>query len=345
MRIILGFLIVFFSYSCNIEKKEKALDKNIILKSTIDSLVTNSKFNGVIYLAKDTFEIYSKTMGYANLEIQQKNKLNNQFVIGSISKQITAALVLIEFEKGNLKLHDKIEKHLKNIQQPWVKKVSIHHLLTHTHGITALDQPLEFEQGTQFKYSQLGYHLLALILEKIIQKPFIEISTNFFKELNLSNTFHPKDSSYKNLVKGYEEITIDSLQYSTKSLENYAAAGSFISNAEDLCKWNFLLHSGKIVKKETLALMTSKYATRNHPIFEKIEYGYGLLFKDQEENIQIGAFGYTPGFVSSSYYYPETHFNLIILENTARSLNDFKITFEIHTKLMMLIKNERPILH
>lgn len=343
MRIIIwGLLILMFACSCKINK-EKLVKEHTKLASKIDSLTANSKFNGVIYLAKDTSKVYSKTMGYANLESQQKIKINDQFVIGSISKQITAALVLREYEKGNLSLNDTIGKYLKKIEQPWSKKISIHHLLTHTHGIRALDLPLEFEQGTQFKYSQLGYHLLALILEEITHKSFNDLSTLFFEEIGLLNTFHPQNTNYKNLVKGYEEVTPDSLVYATSSLENYAAAGSFISNAKDLCKWNFLLHSGQIVKKETLQLMASKYATRNHPIFEKIEYGYGLIFKDKEENIQIGAFGYTPGFVSTCYYYPQTNLSLIVLENTARNLDNFKVTFEIHTKLMELIKKEQPI--
>lgn len=120
---------------------------------------------------------------------------------------------------------------------------------------------------------------------------------------------------------------------------NYAAAGSLISNAEDLDKWNKFLYSETLVKQGTLVLMKKRYATRIHPIFDTIEYGYGLLFKDGEQNLQIGVLGYGPGFVSACYFYPLSNMSLIVLENTANSLDDFKKTFKVHTEIMELIKN------
>ncbi len=266
--------------------------------------------------------------------------LDDQFVIGSISKQITAVLVLREFEKGNLDVSDKINKYLADIDQPWVNEVTIHHLLTHTHGIVGLDKPLEFQSGSQFHYSQLGFELLAQILEKQSGRSFKDLSSELFDQYGLENTFHPENSVYQNLVKGYEENEKGVLEYSIESLRNYAAAGSFISTAMDLNQWNQLLHSGKLVKMETLNLMTTKYATRNHPIFDTVDYGYGLLFSDGEQNIQIGALGYTPGFVTASYYYPKTGMNLIVLQNTANHLEDFKRTFAVQTEIMQLVKNQ-----
>ena len=245
-------------------------------------------------------------------------------------------------EKGNISLTDKINKYLPKIEQLWSKKVTIHHLLTHTHGIRSTKEPLEFELGSKFKYSQLGYNLLARILEQVTDKSFENLATELFNKYKLSNTFHPNNKTYKNLVNGYKENKNGEMIFATNSLRNYAAAGSFISNAKDLSTWNELLHSGKLVTTETLELMKTKYATRRHPIFGKVEYGYGLLFKDGEENIQIGALGYAPGFVSASYYYPKTKLNLIVLENTARDLDDFKKVFRIHIEIMKIIKNELP---
>lgn len=267
--------------------------------------------------------------------------MDNQFVIGSISKQITAVLILREYESGNLKLEDKIIQYLPDIKQPWGNEVTIHHLLVHTHGITDLNKPLEFESGSQFQYSQFGYELLAQILEKTTGKTFNELSTEFFNEYGLKNTYHPDNKKYTSLVKGYEEAENGKLEF-VNSLDNYAAAGAFISTAADLNNWNELLYSGKLVDDSTLLLMQTRYATRLHPIFDKIEYGYGLLFKDGENNIQIGAFGYAPGFVSACYHYPQSNMNLIVLENTARKLNDFKETFRVHTELMELIKTQPP---
>lgn len=336
--IILAF--VYFT-SCQTIGQEK--NKNYSeLTLRIDSIIINNSFNGVVLLTKDSNTIYSKSIGYSNLEKKTPMVLNDQFVIGSISKQITAVLILREYEKNKIGLNDTINQYLTEIHQSWANEVTIHQLLTHTHGIIDLDKPLEFKQGSQFHYSQVGYELLAQILQIVTGQTFENLSTELFQKYGLNNTFHPNNKKYKHLVKGYEENENGILVFATNSLDNYVPAGGFISDVADLKKWNEKLYSGQLVRKETLELMSTKYATRIHPIFEIVEYGYGLLFKDGEQNIQIGALGYAPGFVSACYYYPQTNMNLVVLENTANNLDDFKQTFKVHTEIMELIKKRTP---
>ncbi len=305
--IILTFILLT---SCQIYGQGNQ-ESFVELTSEIDSIISKNKFNGVVYLSTDSIDIYSKSIGFSDLENKTKIDINDQFVIGSISKQITAVLILREYEKGKIGLNDTIGEYLTEINQTWVKLITIHQLLTHTHGIVDLDKPLQFIQGSQFQYSQLGYELLAQILQKVTGKTFKDLSTELFNQYGLKNTFHPNNKAYKNLVKGYEEGENGILEYTEHSLDNYASAGSFISNVRDLKRWNQLLYAEKLVKKETLELMKTKYATRIHPIFDTIDYGYGLIFKAGEQNIQIGAFGYAPGFVSACYYYPQTKLNLV----------------------------------
>ena len=341
MKFSILILGIFLIVSCQTHQ-QKDSDSYNDLKSEIDSILINSSFNGVVLLTKDTARIYSKAVGYSDIENKIPIKLDDQFVIGSISKQITAVLILREYENGKIKLDDKIDQYLSDIDQTWVKEVTIHQLLTHTHGIVAINKPLEFKQGSRFHYSQLGYELLANILEKVTSKTFNELSTELFNKYGLTHTFHPDNKEFKNLVKGYRETKNGKLKYCSNSLFNYVPAGSFISSVEDLNRWNQFLHSGKLVKKESLELMKTKFATRIHPIFGTVEYGYGLLFKDGEENIQIGALGYAPGFVSACYYYPQSKLNVSVLQNTATNLDDFKKTFKVHTELMELIKKQTP---
>ncbi|CAM3096284.1 serine hydrolase domain-containing protein [Flavobacterium frigoris] len=338
-----SILILAFAFLTSCQTFGQQKNKNYAdLTTNINSIIANNSFNGVVFLTEDSTTLYSKAIGYSDLKNKTPLTINDQFVIGSISKQITAVLVLREYEKGKIRLENKINDYLIDSKQPWSKEVTIHQLLTHTHGIVALDAPLEFKQGSQFHYSQLGYELLAQILEKVMGKTFEKLATELFNEYELKNTFHPKNKRYKHLVKGYEENENGVLEFTPNSLSNYAAAGAFISNVADLKKWNHLLYSGKLVKKETLELMKTKYATRIHPVFGTIDYGYGLLFKDGEQNLQIGAFGYAPGFVSACYFYPQTNRNLIILENTGNNLDDFKKTFKVHTEIMELIKKQTP---
>ncbi|WP_192346147.1 serine hydrolase [Algoriphagus sp. Y33] len=331
---LLLFLNSFFSKGQNDKAHYSAL------VSEIDAIIEESNFNGVVLFTEGTSTIFHKAKGYANFEDRVLIEKADQFVIGSISKQITAVMVLREYEKGNLNLDDEIGKYLPLIDQSWSKSVTIHHLMTHTHGIVDVNQQLEFEPGSRFHYSQLGYELLAQILENITGNSFEELSTQLFLEYGLSNTFHPDNKGYKSLVKGYEESENATLEYVTNSLDIYVAAGAFISNAEDLSRWNYLLYSGKLVTKETLKLMKMRYATRIHPIFGQIEYGYGLLFNRGEENIQIGALGYAPGFASACYYYPRADLSILVLENAPRHMDDIKKTFRIHTQLMEAVKSE-----
>ncbi|MEL6190440.1 MAG: serine hydrolase domain-containing protein [Bacteroidota bacterium] len=306
----------------------------------IDSIMsTHPDFNGGVLVTIDSTVLYSKMLGYSDLEEEVDLHPKDLFVIGSISKQITAVLVLREWEKGRFQLTDPIGKYLEDIPSDWTEIVTIHHLLTHTHGIVAIDEPLAFEPGSQFQYSQLGYDLLAGILEKVTGSYFKELSEDLFAEYKLPNTHHPETNYKDSIVKGYGEANDDLQEVeSSRSLRNYAAAGSFISDLHDVNRWNYLLHSGKLVQDSTLSLMKIAYATRNHPIFEEVDYGYGLLFLEGENDIQIGALGYAPGFVSASYYHPQTGISLVVLSNVARRLEDFPQTFNVHVELMNYVK-------
>lgn len=339
MKFARFIFLLLFLYSCEAEEGTKTLTDPIYPR--LDSLITNSEFSGVVFAARDSALLYTKAIGYSDIENEELIKPDDRFVIGSISKQITAVLVLREYEKGKLKIEDTIDKYLSAIEQPWAKEITIHHLLTHTHGISAIDEALAFEPGSRFRYSQLGYDLLAQILEEVTAQSFSGISEDLFTEFGLKNTFHPEKLDQRGYVKGYAEQENGDLVYTENSLRNYPAAGSFISTAEDLIRWNYLLHSNQLVQAASLKLMKTRYATREHPIFDTVEYGYGLLFKEGEENIQIGALGYAPGFVSAAYYHPKSKMNLVVLQNTARHLSDFRQTFGTHLNLMEAIKKHK----
>lgn len=338
MKFYLLFLALVLLTACQTTSDDSA-NHHAELISKVDSVIKENKFNGVILMAKDTSILYNEAFGYSDLESRIPIDLNDQFVIGSISKQITAVLILREYEKGRIDLHDTINQYLTEIDQPWLNEVTIHQLLTHTHGIVSVTDSLAFKAGSEFQYSQLGYQLLAQCLEKVTNKTFEELSTELFSELGMNDSCHPDNREETALVKAYEVDESGALTFARNSLDNYAAAGSFISSATDLRIWNYKLQTGRIVKPETLALMSTNFATRIHPIFERIQYGYGLLFKEGEQNIQIGALGYAPGFASACYFYPEGKLNLVVLGNVAYALSDFKLTFKVHTELMELTKD------
>jgi len=313
----------------------------------IDSLIaakTIKPFNGIVLVSKNSETDYVKIAGYSNLEKKVPLLLTDQFIVGSISKQFTAVLILQQYDKGHLKLHDPIHTYLPNLPQSWADTVTIHQLLTHTHGITALNIPLAFPAGTQFMYSQLGYELLSQIAEKTSGKTFANLSQELFSSCKMTNSFHPYIHEYKHLAQGYSELQKGtlSLEPENESTSNYIAAGSFISTPQDLVVWNTLLHTGKLLKDSTYQLMITQHknAVRDHPIFGTTYYGYGITVDYTNDLIQLGQTGFAPGFVSMNFYYPKTKMSIVVLENTAWDTDDLKKTFYYHQHIQKIIRRD-----
>lgn len=311
------------------------------LRSELHSLFHESEFWGAALVLRGDKVIFSSSGGLARQDKQILVNTKDRFVIGSISKQITAALVMRAWEKQALSLQDPLVEYLSEIQQPWGRTVTIHHLLTHTHGIQSVDKPLHFELGSRFEYSQLGYDLLAQILAAVHKTSFWQICSELFEELGLLNTYHPRDLDKAKIVDGFERSKPGKYEIATNSLKNYAAAGSLISTVSDLARWNELLFSGAVVSRASLDRMSTRYATRQHPIFGAVEYGYGLLFEKHEQDLQIGALGYAPGFASASYYYPKQNMTLVLLSNRVDLSQGFKHAFRVHTRAMQLVKQHQ----
>jgi D-alanyl-D-alanine carboxypeptidase len=309
----------------------------------IDSLLSvgqKKTFNGTILVLCKGKVLYSKTCGYSNLPDSVPLLATDQFVIGSISKQFTAALVLREYDRGRLDLFKPIRTYLPDLLQAWADTVTVHHLLTHLHGIVGLDKPTAFTVGSQFSYSQIGYDLLAKIVERTSGKSFAELSADLFRQYGMKSSFHPDNKAYTHLVKGYTEAETGKLEPETETFQNYVAAGSFISTAEDLAIWNKAFFGGKLLKKNTMKMLVSPKAgaVRNHPIFGRTEYGYGITIDTKENLLQWGQTGYSPGFVSMNYYFPETQTSIIVLSNVVYSPDDLKKAFYYHTALLKIFR-------
>lgn len=309
----------------------------------IDSLVsskTTKLFNGIILISQNRKTKYSKVCGYSDIDKKTFLQLNDQFVIGSISKQFTAVLVLREFDKGRIDLSTPIHKYLPELTQSWADTVTVHHLLTHTHGITQLDKQTSFKVGSQYSYSQIGYDLLAKIIERTSGKSFAELSKELFMKCGMVNTFHPDIKEYKNLVKGYTEQENGIVAFDSSSLDNYAAAGAFISTANDLILWNQNLQNGKLLKESTFAMMTTKQknAIRQHPVFGVTEYGYGITIDTKDNILKLGQTGFAPGFVSMDFYFPQTKTSVVVLENVAYDSDDLKKTFLYHVQILNIVR-------
>jgi CubicO group peptidase (beta-lactamase class C family) len=121
-----------------------AFEKSL-LKNQIDSVFKKYQFNGSVAVFKDSVELYRKNQGFADFKDQLKMNDSTVFAIGSVSKQFTAALILLQMEQGKLNVDDKVSTYLKEFQNKNYENITIHQLLNHTSGLNTLGGKLQFK--------------------------------------------------------------------------------------------------------------------------------------------------------------------------------------------------------
>jgi D-alanyl-D-alanine carboxypeptidase len=309
--------------------------------SRIDSLIeANTKrfFNGIILVSQNNKVVYSKVKGFTNLESKMPLVIDNQFIIGSISKQMTAVVVLREVDKGRIDLHVPVKKYLPNMSQTWLDSITVHQLLNHSSGITGWNEPLKFKPSTDFSYSNIGYELLAKIAENVTKKSYAELISKVFKICKMKHSMSPKLNQHKSLVNSYTEDSTGKIKVVENLLKDLGIpSGGMISTAGDLLLWNKNLHGGKLLSQKSYDMMTTASSHRNHFIFGKVDYGYGLQIDHKGKTLEIGHSGYATGFASLNFYYPETKTSLIVLENIAWDADNFKDTFKHHVDIRAIV--------
>ncbi|MDF1549347.1 MAG: serine hydrolase [Bacteroidales bacterium] len=315
---------------------------NFDFKSKIDSLIITDSirpFNGQILIAKSDSIICSKTYGYSNFVNKTKLTKDHQFVIGSLSKQITAVLVLQAVERGFIKLNDPIKIYLPYLPMNWADEVTVHQLLNHTHGISDLAKALDYKPGTDFAYSNLGYELLGKILESVSHKSYIELCTELFKKYGMKNSSAPGTNYNFNLTQAWSRDSLGIIWEEKNTFQGSNLPAAYIlSTAEDLLLWNNLLHNGILLTDESYELMIKPGAIQNHALFGKVGYGFALRINNSENILEIGHTGYVPGYLSMNFYYPDSKINIIVLENLDWKDENIKKTFYFELKIRELLK-------
>ncbi|MBV9766591.1 MAG: beta-lactamase family protein, partial [Acidobacteriaceae bacterium] len=164
-----------------------AKDANPRLEQVIQSYVSSHQFMGSVLVARGEEIVLSRGYGSANLEWDIPNSPATKFRLGSITKQFTAACILLLEERAKLRIDDPVKKYLPDAPTAW-DKITIFHVLTHTSGIPSFtdfpdyreseaasttpeklverfrNKPLDFEPGSKWKYSNSGYVLLGYLI-------------------------------------------------------------------------------------------------------------------------------------------------------------------------------------
>lgn len=309
------------------------------LEASIDKLLEAQYKPGepgaTVLVAKDGKVRYRKAFGHANLELDVPMKPENVFEIGSITKQFTTVAILMLMEQGKLSPEDELTKFIPDYPTQG-KKITIHHLLTHTSGIksyTAMNltaiarkdmspealidyfknEPMDFDPGEEYRYNNSGFILLGYIIEKLSGQSYATfIENNIFKPLHMDASYYGSHSKIiKNRASGYQEraqlVNADYL-----SLTLPYAAGSLMSNVDDLLKWQQAIHNNTLVKKETIAKAFTNYTLNNG---NPINYGYGWSLNEINGVPTIEHGGGIFGYATMGIYIPDEAIYVAVLTN------------------------------
>ena len=334
------FMMLFLVTSSILSQSIAIVDDNT-KAAKIDKLIQysfeNGMFNGAILVSQDSKTIYKKAFGYADMNNDRILNEASVFYLASVSKQFTAMAIMILKEQKKLSYNDKLSKYFPEFPD-YADTVTIKQLMTHTSGIAdhyrlgiykkgltnrdvievlLKQNQLGFQPGDRFSYSNGGYVLLSLIVEKVSDMPFHKyMEINIFEPLGMNNTLVYDESApiIENRAVGYNQAgELDDYEIFT------TGAGGMFSTLDDLHLWDQALYTEKLISKSTLEEAFTS-ATLNNGEKTNYGYGWGVSEKDGHKVVQHsgGLSGYRT-FLKRNLY---NNSGYIILTNHGDAFNN-----------------------
>jgi CubicO group peptidase (beta-lactamase class C family) len=293
--------------------------------------VGTKQFSGAVLVARGDKVLFSKAYEFANLEWRVPNTTTTKFRIGSVTKQFTAAAVLLLEERGRLKLDDLIKTYFPEAPAVW-QNVTLAQLLSHTSGISnytdgtdmvkfsarrmtptdivnsVRDRPLDFLPGEQMRYSNTGYVLLGIAIEKASGMTYEKfLQENFWTPLGMKDTGYDHHATLlPQRASGYARGP-DGLQNSFYTdMSTPFSAGGLYSTVGDLLIWERSLFGKKVLSDASLQKMTTP---------NKGDYGFGLFIHTAGGHKVIEHSGGISGFNSHLTYFPDEQVVVVALSN------------------------------
>lgn len=290
--------------------------------------------------------MFSKAYGMADKRTGAPNNLNTKFNLGSLNKMFTAVAIAQLAERGKLSFDDTVARLLPDYpNKALAEKITIHQLLTHTSGmgnyqnekfLANLDKsrtiadllpffasdPVEFEPGSKWQYSNSGYALLGLIIEKVSRQNYFDyVREHIFKPAGMVNTdSYEKGKDVTNLAVGYMRMNAEGRpdpaatrreNTATRPARGSSAGGGY-STAEDLLKFSVALRGNKLLTQKYTELLLTGKVEAGGPI-GKYAYGFGdKMFAGKHI---VGHNGGSAGIGANFDMFPELGYTAIVLTN------------------------------
>ena len=322
-------IVLILMTKCTIDKELK-----------VDKLfkIYNANVPGAsLMIIKDGKPILIKSYGMADVEKKIPVETHTNFRLASFTKQFTAMCIMMLQEQGKL-FYDQTLKDIFPEFPDYGSKIMIRHLLNHTSGLidyeslipdTATIQVLDkdvlsmmmeqdstyFSAGTKYQYSNSGYAVLAMIMEKISGQSFAEfLRQHIFEPLEMTNTvaYQKGVSAIKHRAYGYANED-GNLVFKDQSLTSAVLGdGGIYSSIDDLFKWDQALYTDKLVNFETIEKAFTPAVLQDGT---KLDYGFGWRVDEYRGLKRMHHTGQTCGFTTVIQRYPDQRFSIIILTN------------------------------
>ena len=325
------------------------------MDQVVQSFVDAKQFMGSVLVAQGDKILLNKGYGFANLEWSIPDSPSTKFRLGSITKQFTAASVLLLEERGKLKTDDPVKQYLPDAPAAW-DKITIFNLLTHTSGIPSFtsfpdyrsteampttseqlvarfrDKPLNFQPGASWEYSNSGYALLGRLIEKVSGERYKDfVQENLFTPLGMKNSGYDLNAPIiERRAAGYAPGPEGPENAGYIDMSIPFSAGALYSTTGDLLRWEQGLFGGKVLSPASLKKMTTPF---------KNDYAFGLGVRVVDGHTLIEHGGGIEGFNTQLSYYPDDKLTVIVLAN----LNGGAPT-DIAAKLASVAHGEKVIL-
>ncbi len=347
-RLLLAVLIALFARGTVLaESKAEKIDQLLSLYHAYGHL------NGAVLVAEGGEVVYQKAFGTANFEWQIPAAVDTRFRVYSIAKQLTSMLVMQLVAEDKVKLDGKLADYLPYYRKDTGARITIHNLLTHTHGITPPEagaiprssrfsfaelirthysNELEFEPGTSFRYG-IGHIILAAIIEEVTGKSFEAVlKERILDPLGMKDTgYVHNEKVIEKLAGPYREADDGLERRLERDLSQSIGASGMYSTLADLFSWDQGLRQDKLVSRQYQTLM---YQPHN-PDWAR-PYGYGWnVHRYREGDVEKTLVSHDGGGVAFIYRAVEDNATVIILGNVRRI--EYKLS-EISARVMQILQ-------
>lgn len=302
-----------------------------LIEAYLKPFVETGNFSGAILVARGGKVLFRRGCGMANYELSVPNTPETRFHIASVSKPFTALAILQLQEQGRLSINDPISRF---VPFPGGEKITIEHLLTHTSGIPNINDlpdydtfarsphkieelvakfagaPLSFSPGSDYRYSNSNYNVLALIVERVSGQSYGEyVRKHILDPAGMRNTGHDGDALQliPQAASGYQPAGIEGYEKAPYlDWSNKTGNGSLYSTVDDLLLFDRALNSDILLTR----------STRDTYFVEGKGNRFGWFQRKRGSHRVMSSNGRSPGFTAQFDRFPAEAVTVIVLSNS-----------------------------